>query len=46
MFQEGWCYEITQIGKNPKLITTRRNSCNTYEEAALAGIEYVVDNLI
>ena len=46
MFQEGWCYEIIQIGKNPKLITTQRNSCNTYEEAAIAGIEYVVDNLI
>jgi hypothetical protein len=46
MFQEGWCFEIIQIGKNLKLITTQRNSCNTYEEAALAGIQYVIDNLI
>lgn len=46
MFKEGWCFEIVQIGKNPKLITTQRNSCNTYEEAALAGIQYVIDNLI
>lgn len=46
MFKEGWCYEIIQIGENPKLITTQRNSSNTYEEAALLGIEYVIDNLI
>lgn len=46
MFKEGWCYEIVQIWKNPKLITTQRNSCDTYEKAAIAGIEYVLNNLI
>jgi hypothetical protein len=46
MFKEGWCYEITSIEKYPKFITTQRSSSNTYEEAELLGIEYVLDNLI
>lgn len=46
MFKEGWCYEIVQIGKNPQHIATQYNSCDTYEQAAIAGIEYVIDNLI
>lgn len=45
MFKEGWCYEIVQLEQNPKLLVTQRNSSDTYEEAALAGIEYVL-NLI
>lgn len=46
MFKEGWCFEIIQIGQNPKLVATQRNSFNIYEQAAIAGIEYVVENLI
>ena len=46
MFSKGWCYEVVQMGGEPKLITTQRNSCDTYEKAALAGIEFVVYNLI
>ena len=46
MFKEGWCYEIVKIGHGSTLITTQRNSSDTYEDAAIAGIEYVIDNLI
>lgn len=46
MFKEGWCYEIVKIGQGSTLITTQRNSSDTYEDAAIAGIEYVIDKLI
>lgn len=46
MFKAGWCYEVVRLGENPTLITTQRSSTNTYEQAAIAGIEYVLDNLI
>ena len=46
MFRAGWCYEVVRLGENPKLVAAHRNSYNTYEKAALAGIEYVLNNLI
>lgn len=46
MFKEGWCYEIVKFGQGSTLITTQRNSSDTYEDAAIAGIEYVIDNLM
>ena len=46
MFKAGWCYEVIRIGDSPALVAAHSNSYNTYEEAAIAGIEYVVDNLI
>lgn len=46
MFRAGWCYEVVRLGENPKLVAAHRNSYNTYEKAAIAGIEYVLNNLI
>ena len=46
MFKAGWCYEVIRIGDSHALVAAHSNSYNTYEEAAIAGIEYVVDNLI
>ena len=46
MFKAGWCYEVIRIGDSPALVASHSNSYNTYEESALAGIEYVLDNLI
>lgn len=46
MFKAGWCYEVIRLGDNPALVAAHSNSYNTYEKAALAGIEYVLDNLI
>lgn len=46
MFRAGWCYEVVRLGENPNLVAAHRNSYNTYEKAANAGIEYVLNNLI
>lgn len=46
MFRAGWCYEVVRLGENPNLVAAHRNSYNTYEKAAIAGIEYVLNNLI
>jgi hypothetical protein len=46
MFRAGWCYEVVRLGENPNLVAAHRNSYSTYEKAAIAGIEYVLDNLI
>lgn len=46
MFRAGWCYEVIRLGDNPALVAAHSNSYNTYENAAIAGIEYVLDNLI
>lgn len=46
MFKAGWCYEVVRLGENPNLVAAHRNSYNTYEKAAIAGIEYVLNNLI
>lgn len=46
MFKVGWCYEVIRIGDSPALVAAHSNSYNTYEAAAIAGIEYVINNLI
>lgn len=46
MFRAGWQYEVIRLGENPKLLDAHRNSYKTYEKAAIAGIEYVLNNLI
>lgn len=46
MFRAGWCYEVVRLGENPKLVAAHRNSYNTYEKAAIAGVNYCLENLI
>lgn len=46
MFKAGWFYEFVRLGDSSTLVTAHSNGYNTYEKAALAGIEYVIDNLI
>lgn len=54
VYELGWFYEVTHYGKGSRsnLICTQsvpnlsEPDFDSYEEAALAGIEYVIDNLI
>jgi hypothetical protein len=46
MFKAGWCYEVIRLGDSPTLVDAHRNSYNTYEEAAIAGVNYCLENLI
>ena len=44
----GWYYGLSKIDKNKYRRSLRESSHNfqTYEETVIAGIEYVIDNLI
>jgi hypothetical protein len=42
----GWCFDITDMNKNSKHIYGSECKYRKFEQAALAGIEYTIDNLI
>lgn len=42
----GWCFDITDMNQNSKFIYYSECEYRKFEQAALAGINYVLDNLI
>lgn len=46
VWTEGWYNEVCEFGKGIPVFQGQSEDHDTYEEAALAGIEYVIDNLI
>ena len=42
----GWCFDITDINKNDKFIYSSECEYQKFEQAAIAGINYVINNLI
>lgn len=46
VWTEGWYYEVCEFGKGIPVFQGQSEDYSTYEEAALAGIVYCLDNLI
>lgn len=42
----GWCFDITDMNSNDKFIYWSECEYQKFEQAALAGINYVLNNLI
>lgn len=45
VYENGWYFEVWQYDESPA-IKFQSEDCDSYEQAALAGIEYCLDNLI
>ena len=45
VWEKGWYYEVWEFGDEP-VFKIQSEDFKTYEEAALAGIKYCLDNLI
>lgn len=41
-----WLFEVFSVGSGSLIYTEEISEYDSYEQAALAGIEYVIDNLI
>jgi hypothetical protein len=45
VWEGGWYYEVWEFGDEP-VFKCQSEDFKTYEEAAIAGIKYCLDNLI
>lgn len=46
VYENGWYFEVWQYDESPATFKFQGEDCGSYEQAALAGITWALDNLI
>lgn len=46
VYENGWYFEVWQYDESPAKFKFQGEDCDSYEQAALAGITWALDNLI